>query len=420
MTARAFLLLAALAGRAWAAEGWLTDLASARAAAKAGGKPILVDFQAVWCYSCYYMEQKVLSRDGFKKAAAGTVLLKLDVDTVEGGELKKRLRVGFLPSYVLMDASEKELGRIIGEQTEADFLAKLAAVLGRSALSPAGAVAAALDANDLEAAQKARDAAPPGDRSGPDWGKASARLDLALAARTERHEDAVDAFIRLMRLGGGCELPYHLSRVEPALDHVPEARRREAFEAARAALAPVVEERWFGRPEDRCADGRSLAESMADVYGSLGLAERRKAFLDAAADELAKRLKAAGGPGNDRNLDDDARVFFAMAGRDAEAESHLRRLVAAYPSDYVYSARLARMLKDRGRVAEALPFSETAYRLSYGANRVDATKLRAEVLVAAGKKEEAKALLRLELKAARRGFKDRAEALAALLKTLGG
>ncbi|TBR22222.1 hypothetical protein EPO15_08460 [bacterium] len=416
---RALLLAAALAAPAAASEGWLTDLAAARKAAAEARKPILVDFQAVWCYSCYYMEENVLSKDAFKKAAEGLVLVKLDVDTPEGGALKKRLRVGFLPSYVLMDASERELGRVIGEQTEPDFLAKLKALTTGAAATPAERLTAALDSNDLAAAVRVRRTLAKGSPAGVEWERASARLDLARAVHAKRHGAALEAFGSLMRLGGGCELPYHLARAEDALAAADAGRRTAALEAARAALVPLAEERWFGAPGLRCADGRSLFEAVAEVYDGLGLKAERQAFVGRVADELAKRLAAAGA-GSDRNLDDDARFAFQLAGRSADLEAHLRKLLEAYPSDYVYAARLARFLGEAGRSAEALPLSEKAYNLSYGANRPGVAKLRAELLAAAGDAATAKALLRLELKVARARFPDAAPPLAALLKKLGG
>lgn len=416
---RALLLCALLSLPAAAADGWLTDLAAARKAADASKRPILVDFQAVWCYSCYYMEEKVLSKEAFQKAAEGLVLLKLDVDTPEGAELKKKLRVGFLPSYVLMDAAEREIGRVIGEQTEKDFLAQLARIVSGAAGSPAQRLGALLDANDFEAAERLRSELAKTKPSGPDWARASARLDLALAVKAKRHAAALESFGALMRLGGGCELPYHYFKVSEALAAADPARRRAVLEAARAALVPLAEARWFGPADARCADGRSVFEAVASVHEGLGAAAERKAFLDRVADELGKRL-AATGAGNDRNLDDDARYAFQLAGRAPALEAHLRKLVEAYPSDYVYAARLARFLSEAGRGAEALPLSEKAYHLSYGANRPGVAKLRAELLAAAGRTEDAKSLLRLELKAAQARFPDSAPPLEALLKKLGG
>src|SRR5687767_8569009 len=102
-----------------ARAAWLTDLPAAYAEAKASGRPILVDFEAPWCYSCYYMQQRVLSRPAFAKAAESLVLLKLDVDTSAGAAVKAERAVTFLPTYLVLSPTGSELGRILGEQTEA-------------------------------------------------------------------------------------------------------------------------------------------------------------------------------------------------------------------------------------------------------------------------------------------------------------
>lgn len=403
------------------AEGWLNDLAAAKKAAAAQNKPVLVDFQAVWCYSCYYMEEKVLSKSGFKNAAAGLVLLKLDVDTEEGLALKKKLKVTFLPSYVLMDASERELGRIIGEQTEADFLAQLTSLAGGAVKTPAQRLSAALDADELMAAGRLRAEllkavdAP----SGPEWDRAAGRLDLALALKSGKDLDTVVAFTALMRLGGGCELPYHLFRAEKALAGVSTERRKAALEAARKVLGELLESRFFGPEPARCADGRSVVEGAAQALEGLGLTAERQALVERVADELGRRVKAVG-VGSDRNLDDDYRVALAAAGRREPLLEHLAALAKAYPSDYVYPYRLAKVLVEAGRPKDALALSETAYHLSYGANRFGTARLRAELLAGAGRPDEARALLRLELKAAKAHFPDQAASLEQSLKKLGG
>ncbi|MBI2363079.1 MAG: hypothetical protein HYV15_06825, partial [Elusimicrobia bacterium] len=98
----------------------------------------------------------------------------------------------------------------------------------------------------------------------------------------------------------------------------------------------------------------------------------------------------------------------------------LERLVPAYPNDYVYAYRLAGVLQEAGRAADALAMAQKAYNLSYGANRAAVARLKAELLAGAGAAEKGRALLRMELKAAKGRFPDEEKALAALLKKLGG
>ena len=180
---KALILLAALAAGA-AEPRWRQSLDEASAAARASGGSLLIDFQAPWCYSCYYMERHVLSGEAFASAARGLALLKLDVDREDGRALKKKYRVSFLPTYVLADREGRELGRIVGEQTEADFVKKLRALMGPADSGTGRALAAlrgALAAGDLAAASRA---AAPGKKDiaaladSKEWRVLSARLAL--------------------------------------------------------------------------------------------------------------------------------------------------------------------------------------------------------------------------------------------------
>ncbi|MDD5657956.1 MAG: hypothetical protein PHF00_11965, partial [Elusimicrobia bacterium] len=98
--------------------------------------------------------------------------------------------------------------------------------------------------------------------------------------------------------------------------------------------------------------------------------------------------------------------------------SFYAELAAAYPADYVYPYRYARYLFERGEAAGALEWAEKADRLSYGANRLAVTKVRAQALAALGRGEEAAQLARRDIKAGQ-AFGDEARALEALLPTLG-
>jgi thiol-disulfide isomerase/thioredoxin len=63
-----------------AAEGWLTDYATAVAQAKKEGKVVLLDFTgSTWCPPCMLMKKRVFESDEFKRyAAEKLVLLELD------------------------------------------------------------------------------------------------------------------------------------------------------------------------------------------------------------------------------------------------------------------------------------------------------------------------------------------------------
>jgi thioredoxin-like negative regulator of GroEL len=345
-----------LAAAAFAAEpSWTTAVDAALAQAKATGKPVLADFQAPWCYSCYYMEQRVLSKPGFAKAAEGLVPLKLDVDTAEGAAMKATHAVTFLPTYLLLSADGKELGRIVGEQTETDFLAKLSALTG---------------------------------------GKASEDKELT-ALRAKSKKGDVAALEKLLERPVQCETAYDIGYAEDAVSKLYPEHRDLVLKKERKVLETLVEQKLFVPAESRCADFRSGVETLAGVDEKLGDKSARRELLSRALALLDKEGVTAG---DDRNRDDNRRLFLEMQDDSSAVRAWYEKLVAAYPADYVYAFRFAKWLNKRGENAEALPWVERADKLSYGANRLAVTGVRAKILAALGRKDEALAAADRDLK----------------------
>ncbi|MDD5657820.1 MAG: thioredoxin family protein, partial [Elusimicrobia bacterium] len=313
------LLLAVFFTAAPRAEvpAWLDDPAAAQAAAAKTGRPLLVEFHAPWCYSCYYMESNVLSKPAFARAAAGMIRLKADVDGAPGRDLKRRHAVAALPTFLVLDPGGKELGRIAGEQSEPDFLARLAAIR-RAGQDPLERDAAAL--RDKLSAGRAAEAAAlvsrlsaarlKGLRARKDWRVLEARLALARA----QGPAAAAALEALLGADDSCELVYDVLRAEPAVDALEASRRARLLDAERAALESLAARRLFTPNAQRCADFRSGIRALAGVYEKLGQTEPRAYLLRRTLLFLERMgLKT----GQDRNHDDDVRFFLEAAGEDA-------------------------------------------------------------------------------------------------------
>lgn len=365
MTLLLLLLSFALPVRA---DVWHASYPDAVTASTSRKQPILADFQAPWCYSCYYMEQKVLSKPAFLAAAKTLVPLKLDVDTPEGRALKEKHRVTFLPTYVVLaPGGDKELGRIVGEQTEEDFLKQLAAITA---------------------------------------GKGGGEDPALEALREKAKKGDVKALETLLDKPADCKLPYAVDAAAPAVEKLYPEHRDAVYKKERKALESL--------DASKCADYRSAVETLADVYERQKDAAARSALLDKAIARLRSTGLAAG---EDRNRDDNLRFFLEMKDDDAAVAEWYRKLLSAYPSDYVYAYRYAKRLHAKGRDADALPFIEKADKLAYGANRLNVTKVRAEILAKLGKKTDAVALLKRDAKAGAKAFPKEA---ADLEKTAAG
>lgn len=95
-------------------------------AAKAEGKLLFVDFYTEWCGPCKMMANNVFpQKDVGDYMNAKFVCLKIDAEKGEGVELAKRYAVKAYPTFVIIGADEKEVGRKVGGGSAADFMAAI-------------------------------------------------------------------------------------------------------------------------------------------------------------------------------------------------------------------------------------------------------------------------------------------------------
>ncbi|MFA6028510.1 MAG: thioredoxin family protein [Elusimicrobiota bacterium] len=416
----ALVLSLLLAVPSAAGEGlpWLPDWDAASKAAAAAGRPVLVDFQAVWCYACYYMDRNVFAKPEFAAASKGFVLLRVDADTAEGRALKERFGVRFLPTVVVADAKGRELGRIVGEEEAPAFLSRLSRIAGGAPAEDLSRLTAYVDAGEAEKARGERDRLlKTAAARDPVFQRFSLRTDLTLAKEAKKPEEAAKAFDGLLAVEDDCRLASDAEEAFDATEGLDAAKRRPLLEKAVARLAAIAERRVFVERARRCAGLRSMVYMMSALQEELGGKEKGAAVFVRAAGLLRADADKAG-YGSDRNLEDNLRFFLENAKRDAELDDLYPRLIAAYPSDYVYPFRYGKNLLGRKEYARALPFAEKGYALSYGANRIPAAESKARVLAGLGRKTEALALLESELKVVRARFPSKAADFEKVLKEL--
>lgn len=427
MIALMFAML--VGGTLHAADPTTVDAAIAQAAK--AHTPVLLDFSAPWCYSCYFMETHVLNGKEWTALNAKVVIAPVDADSPDGAAWMKKLDVKALPAYVVLDENGAELGRILAEQTREVFYPAIAKIIdGASTLddfkskAAAGSVDAvatvlgAYSARDDGSAGLAWYATLPAStrQSAARQSHVSlwlARLELARAVRADDNAGSIAAAKKVLAGHIGCDRPYIVDRLLEASDKQTPAARSALLKPQRAALDTMLDHDIFVE-KPACADQRSAVVTTADIDAALGDAVAEKAVLDRAID--AVRIQLGGNLKKDRNAADNLRVYLVRAKRTAELDALYPRLIAAYPDDYVYPYRFGRSLLERGQPDKALPLLEAAAEKAYGENRLAVATQRVLALKALKRQADAEKVVAEVLEQTGKWFP---EQVAKLRKTLG-
>lgn len=411
------------------------ELATALEAARVRNAAVIIDFHAPWCYSCYYMARNVLNGPEWEAVLRRAVVLEQDVDSPQGRALQQQWRVKALPTYLVLDAQGRELGRILGEQTRKDLYARLDALLDRG--STLEALAARVTGRDPESVSAARQVlaayharqdgagalswyarlspdahdALASDMVAAQW---LARLRFLDAAQRKDAAACLAWGAEVLRAELGCDRAYELSRFLGCAGSHPQARSLIA--AQRAPMQALLDSGVFGSA--RCADERSVVLTAADMYAALGEREAEQALIERAAADLAQRIGDA--VAADRNLADNLRAYLdrlaQLSGDYSRLDAWMLRLIAAWPGDYVYPFRHGRSLLARGKAAEALPYLDQAAAHAYGVNRLQVAEQRVRALQALGRADDARRIAAEALKANGPWFPEEAARLKALIR----
>ncbi len=110
------------------------ELDTRLAAARAEGKPVMLDFYADWCVSCKEMERFTFSDARVQERLAGAVLLKADVTetNADSKALLKRFDLFGPPGIIFWRADGTQSAfKVVGFEKAEKFLASIDSALGR-------------------------------------------------------------------------------------------------------------------------------------------------------------------------------------------------------------------------------------------------------------------------------------------------
>ncbi|TCV92036.1 thioredoxin-like protein [Luteibacter rhizovicinus] len=424
--------LLALASPAFAAHEGPATIDAALAQGKKEHKPVLIDFQAVWCYSCYYMASHVLTGPEWKALNDKVVFVEADADKPDGQAWMKKLRIQFLPSYVVIGENGEELGRILAERPRDKFYPEIASILAGDARldklkadAAKGSLAATASVLDTYQSRYQGDegmawfaALPSTVRNVSDQDKrvalAKQRLILLQAKAAKDDKAIADAATKVLAGNIGCDRPYVLDDLIGATEKLPADQRKTLLSPQKAPLDSYIDTQVFAA-SPACADQRSAVLSTADLDAAIGDTAGEQAVLQRAIKLTRERI--GGNLGGDRNLADNLRVYYVRAKNTTELDALQKDLIAAYPNDYVYAYRYGRSLIDAGKPEEALPWLDRAASKAYGANRISVASAKVKALRALHRDAEAKKLVDATVSAEGKAFPDQAKKLKESLQS---
>jgi len=426
------LLALAFSANAIAAADAPPRVDAGLAAAAREQRPLLLDFQAQWCYSCYFMATHVLTGAQWDDAVRRAHVLEVDGDSPDGARWMEKLAIKALPSYVVLKPDGGELGRIVGEQPRDKFYAALHKILAGSdaldVLKTKAAGGSLEAAGDVLASYQARDAfddglawyaqLPASTRTAADHDARVAlwreRLRMQKALRSEDRDACVASARKVLASAVGCDRYYVLEGLIECSGKLPGGERKAVLQAQRPALDALLDRQVFVAAP-ACADQRSATLVAADLAKAVGDAAAEKAVLDRAIAFVRAALRED--YARDRNLADNLRVYLQRAGRMEEHDALLPKLIAAYPDDYVYAYRYGRSLLERDQPSRALPFLEQAAQKTFGANRLYVAELHAKALLALHRRADAEKVVAEALQQNGPWFPQAAAKLKAVLKS---
>jgi len=394
---------------------------SALKAAKAAHEPVLVDFSAIWCHSCWWMKTNVMNGAQWDALGKHLVYVESDADSADGEAWMTKLKVSGLPTYVMLDADGKEIGRIVGEAKREEFYPKIDRLIGGSdtleklkSQAVQGTPENVAQALDVYAAREEYDeafawyAGLPAALRQQSAQNAKVTLDLeAMRMKQDKRSmssaktTAAKAAFARSCVGHGqralASKPDYDDRIDiidtlgDCSEDFPQTQRKALLAAPiAAAVAQLDAQKLSIRPlppgsRDSVLILGITSKAIGDEAGS-------KAIFDSGI--TAYRSQMNDGKGGvdlkkDRSAGDDLYALYRFSDHKEQKMALLKQLAGTYDDDCNYSLGYGKALLTNGNAAEALSYLEKAAGMATGRYVLRVANVRAQALIALQRRPEA-------------------------------
>jgi tetratricopeptide (TPR) repeat protein len=376
------------------------DYAGALAKAKAEQKPLFLDSWATWCHSCLSMKAFVFPDAGLRAAKDAVVWLAIETETEKNRPVTEKYPVDGLPTFLIIDPiTEQVIGKWLGtssvnemRQFVVDTVAAWQTTRKGGKLSPATEAEreghTAEQAGDRQAAAKAyRRALQLTDAKDPRRPERVALLVSALGGlgTPEAAKECVQLASQELN-----KMPSSPPGADFSINAADCAAEQKSDPQAQALLTAAL-----ARMEKLAGDSRSAlsVDDRSDLYAHLAdhldalkrhdeavaAMRKRSAMLEAAAKAAPDAVTAA-------TFDAHRTDTYLYLGEAPKAEAMLSAREKDIPTDYNPPARLARVLLEEKRPAEAeAAVNRALAKMPQGPRKVGILGLKARILAAQGK-----------------------------------
>jgi thioredoxin-like negative regulator of GroEL len=375
-------------------------------------KPILMDFSARWCPGCVRYEKEVFPNGQFAKITSNFVKLKVDVDLFKNAALSKKYAVHGIPTFVVIDANEQEISRLVDFQPLEglkDFLttveknpAPMKVLLANSSASSAQSLQLG---QRLLASGQVAESIPYFEKVTPPPPELlQARIEVAKAAMKDAPEKgtAKSAYTQALKealkqenqttrsLGWRAEL---VSQLEPKSEEIKNLLSEGLTVADKALndskfLAEAVKTEMLG--EFVGYERLWVAILKADLVESAG----------GSPEDVVKAWEAAATIGQDYKVSAKKAgpalrylIVLSAAKKFSDAEKFANEMLKADPNNTDVKRRKLKVLMGLNKNSEAVKLGEKILPKAEGRNEFWVAESLAKAYIADGKKPDAKRLL---------------------------
>jgi thiol-disulfide isomerase/thioredoxin len=386
----------------------MTPIEARKAAA---GRPVLLMISADWCPPCNEAKEHLLPSKSFKAATANWLKIYVDGDALAAKDWNTVVGFEFYPSFVLLNPDLQEIGRFLGPIRQSDFTdwVRQMSLFANESLEK---LKLRLQKNEQPSllVKLARLLKPntEGDPLVPlrqrllDWAllrqdkplieslkaKTPLTLDLEIKYLTYHAQElsGAEKVIVLKQLldlnyykDGWMAAVYDLCSIDQKACEPYLGKFAKRFEFMKKKLWTQAEVASFLAEEHLLAT--QIFQTVKRPAQEKQMAEACVAQYKVMASLSALKLARSAQQGMLACLD--------SAQRFAEAQTLVDQLIQAYPNEPTFLLKKARLYKKQKKFTEALVWAQRADKVAYGYNWFALQALKAELLLAAKKVQEA-------------------------------